>query len=115
MLQYCGEKYVPYIINDNYISNKSRCVDLEIKKKLYEKQNGICYICGRKTTLNKNDKNKDTYATVDHIVPLSKNGTNDIENMAIACDICNNLKGSFRYSKALSEVIKLELSDRELM
>lgn len=115
MLQYCGEKYVPYIINDNYISNKSRCADLEIKKKLYEKQNGICYICGRKTNLDKDAKDKDTYATVDHIIPLSKNGTDSIDNMAIACSICNNLKGSFRYSKALSEVIKLELLEKGLI
>lgn len=112
MLQSCGEKYVPYIIDDNYIPNKHRRSDLEIKQDLYKKQNGLCYICGRKTTLDKGDTSKDTYATIDHIVPLSKGGTNDIENMAIAC---NNLKSSFKYSKALSEVIKLELSDRGLL
>lgn len=112
MLQYCGEKYVPYVINDNYITNKHRHADLEVKEELYKKQNGIC---GRKTSLAKDAKDKDTYATVDHIIPLSKNGTDTKDNMAIACSICNNLKGAFRYSKALSEVIKLELSDRELI
>jgi 5-methylcytosine-specific restriction endonuclease McrA len=33
------------------------------------------------------------YATIDHRIPLSKNGTNDLNNMVISCQICNSKKG----------------------
>lgn len=32
-------------------------------------------------------------ATVDHIIPKSKRGSNDRENLALACRRCNNMKG----------------------
>ncbi|KAI9132811.1 HNH endonuclease [Acaryochloris sp. CCMEE 5410] len=31
---------------------------------------------------------------VEHIVPLSRNGTNDLENLALACRSCNLDKGN---------------------
>lgn len=34
-----------------------------------------------------------TAATIEHIVPLSANGTNDLLNTALACARCNNEKG----------------------
>ena len=33
------------------------------------------------------------FATIDHIVPLSKGGTDKIENMQAACARCNAEKG----------------------
>jgi 5-methylcytosine-specific restriction endonuclease McrA len=34
----------------------------------------------------------------EHIVPVSKGGTDDIENLALACQRCNNLKYIFTHS-----------------
>jgi 5-methylcytosine-specific restriction endonuclease McrA len=33
-------------------------------------------------------------STVDHVVPLSKGGTHDLENLVLACEPCNTRKGS---------------------
>lgn len=46
----------------------------------YEQQNGRCYYCGCKVD--------DSYH-VDHVVPLSRGGTNWPDNLVIACRHCN--------------------------
>jgi 5-methylcytosine-specific restriction endonuclease McrA len=45
-----------------------------------------CRVCGKELT-------KDT-VTIDHIVPVSRGGTNDIENLQPMCHSCNSRKGN---------------------
>ena len=53
------------------------------KKNLIKKTYGKkCYIC-----------NEAPGDTIDHVIPLSKGGTNDIENLRLACYNCNWKKG----------------------
>lgn len=52
---------------------------------LLVRQGGLCEYCRCDIT----PKNK----TVDHIVPLSKGGRNDVENLQILCRPCNSRKG----------------------
>ena len=40
--------------------------------------------------------------SIDHIIPLAKNGTNDLDNLALACPGCNNHK--FTHTQALDPV-----------
>lgn len=73
---------------------------------LYHMQDGICYICGRKTVLIYGDGIvRDNMATIDHKIPLALSGTNDMSNLAICCHRCNFLKGSLMYSDKLKEII----------
>lgn len=51
----------------------------------FARQKGKCYYCGSKVG--------DTYH-VDHIVPLSRGGSNGPENIVIACPPCNLSKGN---------------------
>lgn len=51
----------------------------------FDRQKGRCYWCGKKVG--------DTYH-VDHIVPLSRGGSNWPENLVIACSTCNRSKGN---------------------
>lgn len=50
--------------------------------KLVEFQNG-CAFCGTKENI-----------TIDHIIPLSKGGTNDVDNIQPLCRSCNSRKGN---------------------
>lgn len=57
--------------------------DADIKRQ-YKAQKGKCFWCGVKVGK--------TYH-VDHIVPLSRGGSNSPENLVIACPACNLSKG----------------------
>lgn len=48
-----------------------------------------CIHCGRRLFIKENGE---TSATVEHIVPRCQGGTNDLRNVAIACESCNNEK-----------------------
>lgn len=55
-----------------------------VKRTIYDRQNGLCAYCGQRRQLKR--------MTVDHIIPLSKGGTNDIDNLQCTCRKCNGLK-----------------------
>jgi len=45
-------------------------------------------------------------STIDHVVPLSKGGTNDLENLALACHPCNSLKGNKLLGEGVDQRIR---------
>ncbi len=57
-----------------------------LKKKIFERDNYTCQYCGRKGT--------GPDLQLDHIVPLSRGGTNDEENLITACGKCNAEKAN---------------------
>lgn len=50
---------------------------------IYDKQKGQCYWCGKQL----NGKYH-----VDHVIPLSRNGSNNPDNLVVACPSCNMQK-----------------------
>lgn len=56
-----------------------------IKTELIRKYGPVCYICNRKLT----------YITIDHFDNEDKDGYNDINNLRLCCDKCNNTKSIF--------------------
>lgn len=60
------------------------------KKNIFIRDKFECQYCGSKENLE-----------IDHIIPLSKGGNNEDDNLITACHTCNNLKGD----KTLKEFI----------
>lgn len=49
-----------------------------------------CHWCGCALSLKSSGPRS---ATVEHLIPRSKKGTNDLENLRISCKSCNNKRG----------------------
>jgi hypothetical protein len=82
--------------------NKSNIKDRGITlKKLYERDEGICQICGKKCDwldYYYNDNGifiaGNNYPSKDHIIPLSKGGLHAWDNVRLTHKHCNELRGA---------------------
>lgn len=59
-------------------------MDKNMRISVYQRDNGICQICGKPLGLDD--------FTVDHIVPLNRGGLNDMSNYRCVCWRCNEWK-----------------------
>lgn len=66
---------------------------------IFEKYKGKCAICGQEL-----DKEK---FEVDHILPLSRGGTNDLDNLQCTCSMCNRLKGDYTDEEMRNHFLRL--------
>lgn len=67
--------------------------------RLYNRDKGICYLCGRTCDWNDKTTNEngtiicgDNYPSIEHVIPLSLGGPNEWDNVRLACRGCNNAK-----------------------
>lgn len=98
----CANKVFNSIGKDKRIKKKKaviidRGITLE---KLYEKDNGICWLCGCQCDWEDYKITPDgafvvgkNYPSEDHVVPLSKGGKHSWDNVKLAHHYCNTLKG----------------------
>lgn len=75
-----------------------------IRDKLIEVQDNRCHYCDiEMTKFDPQTRFSPTLlwsdATLDHMTPLSKGGTNEIENLVASCSSCNNEKGDMDYEQ----------------
>ncbi len=63
---------------------RRRLFTTQERNAVYNSTEGHCGICGRFIPLEE--------YTVDHIIPLSKGGTNDLDNLQPCCGFCNKAK-----------------------
>jgi DNA-binding XRE family transcriptional regulator len=57
----------------------------EIRDLIYERDGAVCRTCGATTRLD-----------IDHIIPVSGGGTDDLDNLQVLCRSCNSRKGGVR-------------------
>lgn len=83
--------------------NKTNLVDKDISlRKLYDRDEGICYLCKEETDYSdfyfdkkRNKIADENYPSIDHVIPLSKGGKHSWQNVKLACRYCNNKKGNY--------------------
>ena len=66
------------------IKVKRKNFSAEDRVMVYNQYEGRCGICGEFVPFDE--------FTIDHVIPLSKGGTNALKNLQCACKICNALK-----------------------
>lgn len=97
------------VIKENYrqkdIRRRSKLLkvrrDRDINlRKLYDRDNGICYLCGKACDFNDSKYVNgafivgNNYPTVEHIKPISLGGSDTWDNIKLACLYCNSKKGN---------------------
>ena len=60
------------------------------KRQMFDKSRR-CHWCGVEMSLHPLDKN---FATIEHIIPLSRGGLDNRNNMTLACITCNQKRGN---------------------
>lgn len=94
--KYNNKKYCDNCVSSNKAYDKNH--SNKSLKKLYEKENGICYICNKKCDYEDYTYRGNTfiagnyYPSIDHVIPLCKGGTDDWNNLRLAHRLCNSYK-----------------------
>jgi 5-methylcytosine-specific restriction endonuclease McrA len=85
----------------------------ELRQLLYDYYGTNCKYCGRVLTINN--------IVIDHITPLSKGGSSNLDNLQIICKTSNSMKGSLtennfilllEWLKSLPEELSKDISIR---
>ena len=81
---------------------KKKPIKPALRQAVYERDNFTCQYCG----FHASEKELE----IDHIVPVSRGGTNDIDNLRTSCSKCNKKKGAkLERSKQAPDTNKLEI------
>ena len=71
----------------------------EKRNDIYERTKGRCALCGKFIRFDQ--------FTVDHVIPLAKGGTNDIENLQCTCKHCNAMKQDLSEDEFLDKLFDI--------
>ncbi|MCG0679858.1 hypothetical protein IMAU70100_01054 [Lactiplantibacillus plantarum] len=99
---YCSKKCGKEKKNQYHTEKKSKRYERAKKngkyeiislQRLYVRDKGKCYLCGKHLVLNE-DYNRTDAPTIEHVIPICKGGTNTWDNVKLACRKCNDEKGT---------------------
>lgn len=60
--------------------------------RVHRRDGGVCYLCGKACDRGVDPPHPDAQ-TIDHVVPRSRGGSDEDENLRVACHRCNAWKG----------------------
>lgn len=97
----CQQRWHDRVKNDHRIDmmlKREHDTDITLEK-LFNRDGGVCYICGKLCSWDDISEREgtmiagDNYPSIDHVKPVSKGGTHTWNNIKLACRKCNTLKG----------------------
>ncbi len=71
--------------------------DPELRVHLFERDSWLCRYCGESLTKEE--------ATLDHIVPVARDGGDEPDNLATCCLMCNSIKSGRTYEEAAPQLL----------
>ena len=99
VIESSGESESKRKIKHKRFSNRKR-------RSIYEKTQGHCYLCGELVKFNSFE--------VDHKIPLSKGGTDDISNLYCSCHKCNKIKRNIYYEDFMERISQIFMYQMQL-
>jgi 5-methylcytosine-specific restriction endonuclease McrA len=69
------------------IARERKVFSAQERRNIIKTYGSVCYLCQREINLR-------TLWHIDHVVPFSKGGSDDMENLRPTHKVCNELKGS---------------------
>jgi hypothetical protein len=72
-------------------------LDPKLREELFERDEWTCRYCAEAVTPET--------VTLDHVVPVSRGGTNERENLVTACLMCNSIKSGRTYKEAAADIL----------
>lgn len=119
--KYCSDKCAHKAANTrNEVKRRHKIQNVMVDKditlpKLYERDYGICYLCGELCDWNDKEEREDgvivcgdRYPSIDHVIPLAKGGEHSWQNVKLAHRKCNTIKGA-KHRRIASSLITREL------
>lgn len=71
-------------------------------RQLYERDGGVCWICGKPCDYSAH-YNDSAYPSVDHVVPISKGGKDEWDNIKLAHRGCNSSRGNKTHTPVIAK------------
>lgn len=97
--------YYPFDTEDmscvSKTKRKRKNYSKEERKIIYDKAKGRCELCGQKLLFQD--------MTLDHIIPLSMGGADEMDNLQSACYVCNQFKSNILPEDFIDKVVKIFL------
>lgn len=101
MCDWCGGVFRPYSVRTLCCSRRCRNRRKDVRRAerwkikreaIFERDHWICLLCGR--PIDQQLKHPSPFAaTIDHIVPVARDGSDDVSNLQTAHMACNSSKG----------------------
>lgn len=61
-----------------------------LRRQIAERHTWLCHWCSRPLNEDGGQASNELYATIEHLIQRSQGGTNDLDNLRLACRRCNN-------------------------
>ena len=74
------------------IGERDRPIKPRLRMEIFQRDGGKCRLCGDKTRLFGRFKGDPFVADIDHVIPRSRGGRSQEENLQLLCRTCNRRK-----------------------